>query len=78
MDGHDFEFEEIHIPESVSLLLQSLDLVVGALQGARGNRMVVVGEQSTLVDCERLGEVLEHGDPRGSGPGHPGEEKDLG
>jgi hypothetical protein len=31
MDGHDFEFEEIHLPESVSLLLQAFDLVVGAL-----------------------------------------------
>ena len=34
MNGHDFEFEELQVPEAMGLSLHSFDLVICALQGA--------------------------------------------
>ena len=62
MGGHDLEFEESHIPEAVGLPFHGLDLVVGAFQGASGDRVIIVGQEPTLVRCEGICKTFEHGD----------------
>jgi hypothetical protein len=41
VDGEDFEFEKLLISESISLVFHGLDLVVGSLQRAGGDGVVV-------------------------------------
>ena len=44
MKGQDFEFEEFQVTEAVGLAFHGFDLVIGALQGAGGDGVVIPGQ----------------------------------
>ena len=58
MKGEYFEFEEFHISESVGLAFHGFDLVVGALQGAGGDGVIIVGQDPGPVGRQGIGEPL--------------------
>ena len=66
MEAEDFEFEELGITEAVGLALHGFDLVVGALQRAGRDAVIVVIQNAFLVGLERVGELLQEADAGGS------------
>ena len=44
MESQDFAFEEFLVTEAVGLMFHGFDFVVGAFQGAGGDRVIVVGQ----------------------------------
>ena len=71
METEDFEFEELVIAEAIGLAFHGLDLVVGALQGAGGDRVVVVGQDALAVFGQGVGELLQDRNARGLGAANP-------
>ena len=78
MDGEDFEFEELLISEAVGASFEGFDFVVGPLQRAGRDRVVVPGEDALAVDGEGPGEAFDDGDPAGFRSGNPVPQKPLG
>jgi len=48
MKPHDLQFEEFHVPESVSLMFHGFNLAVRALQGACRYEEIVAGKDADL------------------------------
>lgn len=71
MDSEDFESEELVVSEAIGLAFHGFDLVVRAFQGARGNGVGVVGQDSQRMKTEGPGEVLKHADARRFGVADP-------
>ena len=67
----DLEFEKLDVPESIGLPLHGLDLVVGPLEGACADRIVVVGQEAGTMCIQRLGHLHEHVYSRRLGPPNP-------
>jgi hypothetical protein len=59
VQGVDFEFEELVIAKAAGLALHRFDFVVGALQGGRGDRAVVVGRYPAAMEAQRFGKLLD-------------------
>ncbi len=71
MESVDPELEELSVPVAVGLSLEELDLGVRALQGAGGDRYVVVSQQTLAVKGERVGHLAELPDSGSSSPSDP-------
>ena len=78
MNGFYLELEEVHISEAICLPFHGLDLVVGALQGAGGDGVIVVGQDAGSVGHEGIGKLGEHGDSRIPCPARPVKEEGFG
>jgi hypothetical protein len=55
--SQDFEFEKFLISEAIGLTLHGLDFVVGPFQGASGDRVIVIGQETTAMESQGLGEA---------------------
>ena len=66
MQGVDFEFEELGVSEAVGLSLHDADLGIGTFEGAGGNGVVVVGEDSVTVAGQANATTMPKAPPRSS------------
>ena len=65
------EDEEVSVSEAICLPLHGLDFVISAFQGASGDSMVVVCEDSSPVSPKGVREVDEYPNAGGLGPCDP-------
>ena len=70
--------KEEEVSEAICLPLHGFYLVICAFQGASGDSVVVVCEDSSAVSPKGVREVLEYPDAGGFGPGDPGAQMGFG
>ena len=71
MKGIYSEDEEVSVSEAVCLPLHGFDLVIRAFQGASGDSVVVICEDSSAMSPKGVCEVLEYTDAGGLRPCDP-------
>ena len=71
MGAQDVELEELVITVTIRLTFHELDLVVGALQRPRRDRIIVVVQDALLVSFEGGGKLLQHPDSGTAGASQP-------
>ena len=71
MESQDFEFEKFLVTEAVSLTFHGFDFVVGAFQGAGGDRVIIVGQDAPAIEGQSFGEFNQHGNAGSRSPVHP-------
>ncbi len=60
MNGHNFQFEEYHIPEAASHVFQCFNLMIGSFLGSRRDSIILIREDSGSERGKGFGRLQRH------------------